>query len=190
MNNTVLNACSRCKWLRTKMDQLPCKDCHGHSLYEPINKEKKKEINHKWCNTCEYRVSEERCQGCAIRDEFGNLKDLSNYKEEKMEEIIIKEKDNINPDHYKSETSLECIEAMEIIFGRDAVIDFCTCNAWKYIWRWKHKNGHEDLKKSAWYLTHAFDMVSSDDKRFNTLKGMVNYVARQGISVKKESKDG
>lgn len=56
------------------------------------------------------------------------------------------QKDNINPDHYKNQTSLECIEAMEIIFGRDAVIDFCICNAWKYIWRWKHKNGQEDLR--------------------------------------------
>lgn len=96
-------------------------------------------------------------------------------------------KDNVNPDHYKSETSLECIEAMEIIFGRDAIIDFCVCNAWKYIWRWKHKNGKEDLKKSAWYLTHAYDMILSDDKQFNTVKGMINYVARHGIAVKKEN---
>lgn len=106
-------------------------------------------------------------------------------------------KDNINPDHYKNQTSLECIEAMEIIFGRDAVIDFCVCNAWKYVWRWKHKNGKEDLKKSAWYLTHAFDMMSSDDKNFDTLKGMIHYVARQGIDVNsaaiytfKEESDG
>lgn len=101
----------------------------------------------------------------------------------------IPEKDAINPDHYKSETSLECIEAMEIIFGRNAVIDFCVCNAWKYIWRWKHKNGKEDLKKSAWYLTHVFDMMSSDDKNVDTLRGMIDYVARQGISVKKEETD-
>lgn len=93
------------------------------------------------------------------------------------------QKDAINPDHYKNQTSLECIEAMEIIFGRDAVIDFCICNAWKYIWRWKHKNGKEDLKKSAWYLARAFDMMSSDNKQFDTLKGMIHYVARQGIDV-------
>lgn len=107
------------------------------------------------------------------------------------------QKDNINPDHYKNQTSLECIEAMEIVFGRDAVIDFCICNAWKYIWRWKNKNGREDLKKSAWYLARSFDMMSSDDKRFDTLKGMINYVARQGINVNsaaiydfKEESDG
>ena len=47
--------------------------------------------------------------------------------------------DPVNPDHYKNQTSLECIESMEIIFGEDAVLDFCLCNAWKYIWRWKNK---------------------------------------------------
>ena len=119
---------------------------------------------------------------------------VSRFKEFEGCKVVIDdnifEKDAINPDHYKSQTSLECIEAMEIVFGRDAVIDFCTCNAWKYIWRWRNKNGKEDLKKSAWYLTHAFDMMSSDDKRFDTLRGMINYVARQGISVKKENEDG
>ena len=61
-------------------------------------------------------------------------------------------KDNINPDHYKNETSLECIEAMTIVFGYQKVIDFCLLNAWKYIWRWKNKNGIEDLDKARWYV--------------------------------------
>ena len=77
------------------------------------------------------------------------------------------EKDNINPDHYKNSTSLECIEAMELIFGWVAVLDFCVCNAWKYIWRWKHKNGYEDLNKAKWYIERAnklyFDHHSSED---------------------------
>ena len=67
-------------------------------------------------------------------------------------------KDNINPDHYKSSTSLECIEAMEIVFGTRAVIDFCMCNAWKYIWRWKNKNGVEDLNKAKWYIKKATEL--------------------------------
>ena len=64
-------------------------------------------------------------------------------------------RDNINPDHYKSETSLECIEAMEIIFGERTVLNFCICNAWKYVWRWKNKNGIEDLHKAEWYVKRA-----------------------------------
>lgn len=70
-------------------------------------------------------------------------------------------KDNINPDHYKSSTSLECIEAMEVIFGSEAVINFCLCNAWKYIWRWKNKNGEEDLDKADWYVNKALALLST-----------------------------
>lgn len=60
--------------------------------------------------------------------------------------------DNVNhPKHYEGSTSLECIEAMQIAFGTEAVIDFCKCNAFKYLWRYKNKNGLEDLKKANWY---------------------------------------
>lgn len=99
---------------------------------------------------------------------------------EKMEQVneggfYIKE-DQTNPDYYKNQTSLECIEAMEIIFGRDAVIDFCSCNAWKYIWRWKNKNGNVDLDKANWYLERAYEMLDGSDKRLDMVKNMVHYV--------------
>ena len=73
--------------------------------------------------------------------------------------MSLETKDNINPDHYKSSTSLECIEAMELVFGKSVVIDFCVCNAWKYIWRWKNKNGVEDLKKANWYVLRACESI-------------------------------
>lgn len=62
--------------------------------------------------------------------------------------------DNINPNHYK-ECSFECIEMMEAIFGWKAVYNFCLCNAFKYAWRFRNKNGAEDLDKAQWYLTKA-----------------------------------
>lgn len=68
-------------------------------------------------------------------------------------------KDNVNPDHYKKATSLECIEAMQIVFGDRAVINFCLCNAWKYVWRWKNKNGQEDLKKAMWYVNKGSELL-------------------------------
>ena len=73
------------------------------------------------------------------------------------------DKDNINPDHYKSSTSLECIEAMQIAFGREAVLHFCLCNAWKYIWRWKNKNGTEDLDKAQWYIHRGLDILNDNE---------------------------
>ena len=94
----------------------------------------------------------------------------------KINEISKIKEDPVNPDHYKNQTSLECIEAMEIAFGRDAVIDFCRCNAWKYIWRWKNKNGKVDLDKADWYLTKAYDMLSGSDERMTIVRGMIHYV--------------
>ena len=67
--------------------------------------------------------------------------------------------DNINPSHYKSQCSLECIEAMQMAFGKEIVYDFCICNAWKYMWRYENKNGVEDLKKTEWYLNKAKELI-------------------------------
>jgi hypothetical protein len=62
-------------------------------------------------------------------------------------------KDNINPNHYK-QGGIECIDALEAatvnLNGIEAV---CTANAIKYLWRWKEKNGKEDLHKAQWYIT-------------------------------------
>lgn len=98
---------------------------------------------------------------------------------------LLEEKDNINPDHYKNSTSLECIEAMELIFGQEAVANFCVCNAWKYIWRWKHKNGLEDLEKAKWYVKKAEDFfryskLNLTTEEYETHKHMIismrNYI--------------
>ena len=86
--------------------------------------------------------------------------------------------DNINPDHYKKMTSLECIEAMEIVFGRDAVIDFCLCNAWKYIWRWRNKNGEEDLEKARWYCDHGIMLCESACSKEKLFRRMITYIER------------
>ena len=72
--------------------------------------------------------------------------------------------DNINhPSHYETE-GIECIEAMEITQGREAVKSFCLCNAYKYLWRHKNKNGLEDLKKARWYMDRYITMQDEDDK--------------------------
>ena len=64
--------------------------------------------------------------------------------------------DNVNhPSHYEGNTSMECIDVMELAFGSNAVMGFCICNTFKYLWRHKHKNGKEDVEKAKWYLNHA-----------------------------------
>lgn len=55
------------------------------------------------------------------------------------------------PAHYTS-GGIECIDAMQAAFGAEVVKGFCLCNAFKYLWRHRNKNGVEDLKKACWYL--------------------------------------
>lgn len=95
-------------------------------------------------------------------------------------------KDNINPDHYKNSTSLECIEAMEIMFGKEAVIDFCLCNAFKYIWRWKNKNGEEDLEKADWYLHKADSYIDTKDFQDDAIEHMSDYIIKIKKAIKEE----
>lgn len=64
--------------------------------------------------------------------------------------------DNINPDHYKERTSIECIDAMIMTFGTKRTVEYCVQNAYKYVWRYKYKNRLEDLKKAEWYI-YKFD---------------------------------
>ena len=60
-----------------------------------------------------------------------------------------------HPKHYADFCSLECIEVMEIAFGVEAVIHFCKSNAFKYLWRYKNKNGMQDLEKAMWYCEYG-----------------------------------
>lgn len=87
--------------------------------------------------------------------------------------------DNVNhPPHYEVSTSIECIESMEFTFGKFNVAVFCTINAYKYIWRHKHKNGLEDLEKAQWYLDRA-ESYGMKDEGFNQLRDLLNEKKKQ-----------
>ena len=85
--------------------------------------------------------------------------------------------DNVNhPAHYEGQTSIECIEAMQIAFGKKAVIDFCMCNAFKYLWRHSRKNGQEDLRKARWYLDRADGLIYMDGEQYGSIPEQLNYM--------------
>lgn len=58
------------------------------------------------------------------------------------------------PPYYTPNAAIECIDAIRVategLLGFEA---FCTGTAMKYLWRWKRKNGKEDLKKAQWYIS-------------------------------------
>lgn len=71
--------------------------------------------------------------------------------------------DNVNkPQHY-CYGKYECIDVLQdILKDVSGVEAFCIGNAIKYLWRYKHKNGEEDLKKARWYLDKAIQL--NEDK--------------------------
>ena len=72
--------------------------------------------------------------------------------------------DNVNhPAHY-TQGGIECIEAIKAAtVGLEGIEAVCTGNAIKYIWRWKQKNGIEDLKKARWYVDRLIEEGEKND---------------------------
>jgi len=60
------------------------------------------------------------------------------------------------PPHYNA-SSLECIDAIEAIAG-DGFEYYLQGNILKYLWRYRYKNGKEDLKKAQWYLNKLIEV--------------------------------
>jgi hypothetical protein len=86
---------------------------------------------------------------------------LNSYKSKVVKNV----KDNVNhPSHY-TQGAIECIDAIKEatkgLFGIEAV---CTGNIIKYVWRWKFKNGVEDLRKADWYLQRLIKEATSNKK--------------------------
>jgi hypothetical protein len=66
--------------------------------------------------------------------------------------MMMKKNDNVNrPKHYRK-GSVECIDAIKSATG-DGYQFYLQGNIIKYMWRFNHKNGLEDLQKAQWYLS-------------------------------------
>ena len=66
-----------------------------------------------------------------------------------------------NPEHY-CYGKYECIDLMEMSFGLKAVEDFCKLNTFKYLFRYEHKNGIEDLNKACFYINKLKELVKKE----------------------------
>ena len=65
--------------------------------------------------------------------------------EDKMKKEMVN-----HPDHYNA-ASMEVIDAID---GLGYAEGFCVGSIIKYVTRYKHKNGIEDLKKAKWYIDY------------------------------------
>lgn len=70
--------------------------------------------------------------------------------------------DAVNPSHYQ-QGKIQCIDAIEsATTNLQGIEAFCTGNAIKYLWRWREKNGVQDLRKAQWYIDKLEKRSSAD----------------------------
>ena len=96
----------------------------------------------------------ETCSTCQLRNNriMKNC-DFGGATEEEIEGVYAILNDPVDhPSHYCREGGMESIDEMVLVFGKEAVMNFCLLNVWKYRYRAADKNGEEYLKKSDWYM--------------------------------------
>ena len=158
----------------------PCSDPVDNSFNVPIKKNKLQAlnpINFKECDGDTYLSEPKFTLKADITDSAHSVfKELAQISHKKEANPIFNT-DNLNvvehPNHYGAGNGgLQCIEAMLQTFGKNATMDFCKLNAFKYIWRSDHKDKEvQDMEKAKRYLEywHVLAKLSgnSDDGSFH-----------------------
>ncbi|MGL5764253.1 MAG: DUF3310 domain-containing protein [Sarcina sp.] len=70
------------------------------------------------------------------------------------------EYDVVNKSSHYNQGNIEVIEYLEDQLG-EKFAGFCIGNVIKYVSRYEHKNGLEDLKKAAYYLDRLIKRMES-----------------------------
>tara|TARA_R110000744_G_scaffold185124_2_gene304536 strand:+ start:829 stop:1122 length:294 start_codon:yes stop_codon:yes gene_type:complete len=80
----------------------------------------------------------------------------------------------VNPKHYKSDKGLECIDCIEgVVQDLTGIEATDTGNIMKYLWRWKNKDGVNDLKKAQWYINHLIAHLENDVEALKTMNEII-----------------
>lgn len=106
------------------------------------------------CDLVYFSAGWTKSHGCRMEYAIANARNMQMVFEEALpEKPKDRKSDAVNhPSHY-CRGGMECIDAIRAaVEGLTAMEAVCTGNAMKYLWRWKEKNGAEDLKKADWYI--------------------------------------
>ena len=88
----------------------------------------------------------------------------------KAEDLKCQQNDDTKPDmvNHPPHYNVNGFEVIDIIKafteGLNGIAAVDTGNAIKYILRWQHKNGVEDLKKAKWYIEHLITELEKESK--------------------------
>ena len=62
------------------------------------------------------------------------------------------------PKHY-NQGDIECIDAIEAMLTHEEFVGYLRGNSLKYRWRFRYKNGVEDLRKAEWYENKLLEIL-------------------------------
>jgi hypothetical protein len=68
-----------------------------------------------------------------------------------------------NPPHY-NKYGVECIEAISSATG-EGYEYYLQGNIIKYLWRYRYKNGVQDLEKAQWYLSKLIEVKKKEEPK-------------------------
>ena len=67
-----------------------------------------------------------------------------------------------NPPHY-NKGDIECIDAIEAMLTHEEYVGYLRGNSLKYRWRFRYKNGIQDLEKAEWYENRLMDILNTEE---------------------------
>lgn len=143
-----MKECEKCKYLRRCSDKLVCGADSSDNYDQYIEKIDRCDVfGFNWpSHPEENREAAEAYGGMVLPFEIDHF------------EIDSKDDPVNHPAHYNSHQH-ECIDEMLAVFGKEAVINFCVCNAWKYRYRADSKGSHDrDMAKADWYIDKAMEL--------------------------------
>lgn len=139
-----------CKNANTKNAASLPKETKSDKPLETID-EKVIEPKHELKPTCPAIVVD------SSKDEIQTVK-LTKENEKELDNMAVNDPVN-HPSHYQG-NGVECIDCIEsAVSGLDGFHAFCAGNAIKYIFRFSHKNGVEDLRKAEWYIDRLIKSI-------------------------------
>ena len=160
-----------------------CNNCEHYDIYKDFchaRNTKVKLMGNINDNGCElFFIRNKTCLECSKFNGFNSACDCGNiieahdistcsefegrYYNPENEEVS--NSNNVDhPNHY-NHGGVECIEAIKAATSSLTGIEsFCTGNAIKYLFRWKLKNGAEDIRKAKWYIDYLLNYLEGDNK--------------------------
>ena len=69
-----------------------------------------------------------------------------------------------SPKHY-NQGDIECIDAIRAMLSHKEFIGYLRGNSLKYRWRFRYKNGLQDLEKAEWYERRLKETLNKLDNQ-------------------------